>query len=123
MYCRCSNGIPVKNISRILLNVWSGRVSQVLRFATLLLLSISAPHGVGIASETSKTFDFNENSFSDWKVNGNLSKGQVGPRPPEFPDMELDNQAWRFSGEGFLLQADTGEDSFYDFANGDEITI
>ncbi|MGC6444789.1 MAG: DUF1553 domain-containing protein [Rubripirellula sp.] len=98
-------------------------MSQVLRFATLLLLSISSPHGVGIASETSKTFDFNENSFSDWKVNGNLSKGQVGPRPPEFPDMELDNQAWRFSGEGFLLQADTGEDSFYDFANGDEITI
>lgn len=56
-------------------------------------------------------------------ANGNVQRDQVGPRPPEFPDMAADNKAVRLDAGSYLSLPDTGPDSDFDFTNGDAITL
>ena len=47
-----------------------------------------------------------------------------GPRPPEFPDFEVDNLAVKLDGKGAHFSfADPGDHSPYQFTNGDAITL
>ncbi len=55
---------------------------------------------------------------------GNVQRGQPGPRPPEFPDMAADNTSVRFDGQGsYYSIPDEGANSRFDFTNGDAISI
>ena len=68
-------------------------------------------------------WNFDEKIDSYKKV-GKVTFKQPGPRPPEFPDLSKNNQSIRLGGNGSrIVIQDTGEDSHYDFTNGDEISI
>ncbi len=67
-----------------------------------------------------------------WPFNGEVDsliteKGIVklvpGPRPPEFPLFGKSNTAAFFGEQGMLRMQDRGENSPFDFNNGDEISI
>lgn len=68
--------------------------------------------------------DFESETAISWTEKGNVVRDQEGPRPPEFPDLPVNNHAIRFqSGGSHLVIADPGEDSPYDFKLGDTISI
>lgn len=55
---------------------------------------------------------------------GDVVRDQAGPRPPEFPNFAPDNTAIQLKGKGARLEiADPGENSQFDFTNGDAITM
>ncbi len=55
---------------------------------------------------------------------GDIVRDQVGPRPPEFPNLEPDNMAVRLRGDGARFEIrDQGPGSRFDFGNGDSITM
>ena len=97
--------------------------SAVYRFILLLCCFAAVGSSNGWATETARVWDFDAQDSSAWEVRGSVVKNEVGPRAPEFPEMPKDNVAFRFSGEGYLVQDDPGDQSFFDFSNGDEITI
>ncbi|QDV57761.1 DUF1553 domain-containing protein [Rosistilla oblonga] len=55
---------------------------------------------------------------------GGIHRDVPGPRPPTFPDFPVNNSAVNFDGKGsrFVFD-DPGDDSPFDFDNGDEITL
>ncbi|WP_417382391.1 DUF1553 domain-containing protein [Gimesia sp.] len=57
-------------------------------------------------------------------VSGKRVDLAAGPRPAEFPLFDAKNQAAAFQpGNGFLRVVDPGEESIFDFAAGDAITL
>ena len=55
---------------------------------------------------------------------GGVHRDVPGPRPPVYPDFEVDNTAVKLDGRGARLTfADPGTQSPFDFANGDAITL
>ena len=86
-----------------------------------LALVLVCPSAWGV--ETTRVWDFDGEDLAEWEIKGSVSKDGVGPRAPEFPDMSKGNVAFRFGGDGYLIHEDSGDDSFFDFSNGDEITI
>lgn len=55
---------------------------------------------------------------------GDVIRDQAGPRPPEFPNFSPDNTAIELKGKGARIQIeDPGENSAFDFTNGDAITM
>lgn len=55
---------------------------------------------------------------------GGVHRDQPGPRPPAFPDFPLGNTAVRFDGQGSRFTfSDPGDNSRFDFSNGDAITL
>ena len=70
-----------------------------------------------------KIWNFDNSSDSLLKF-GNVNFKQPGPRPPEFPDLSNKNLSVRLGGVGSrIVIKDPGENSYYDFTNGDEISI
>ena len=70
-----------------------------------------------------KVWNFDNASDSHLKF-GNVNFKQPGPRPPEFPDLSKKNSSVRLGGVGSrIVINDPGENSYYDFSNGDEISI
>ncbi len=69
-------------------------------------------------------WDFGTEEVSRLTPHGGVHRDQPGPRPPEFPDFGKDNTAVALDGNGarFVFD-DPGDDSTFDFTNGDEITI
>jgi len=84
---------------------------------------------IGQAAEVKQVWEFGKANLEDWvdaqdwEVKGVVHHEVEGPRPPEFPKMDKENLATQFIGDGFLVRNDTGDDSFFDFKNGDEITL
>ncbi|MBL6725239.1 MAG: hypothetical protein ISQ09_09130, partial [Rubripirellula sp.] len=84
---------------------------------------------IGQAAEVKQVWEFGKANLEDWvdaqdwEVKGVVHHEVEGPRPPEFPKMDKENLATQFIGDGFLVRNDTGDDSFFDFENGDEITL
>ena len=69
-------------------------------------------------------WDFDGNASAAMTHHGEVEHAQPGPRPPEFPDMPADNTSVRFNGQGaYLSIPDEGENSRFDFTNGDSISI
>ena len=93
-----------------------GCVGVVVSFSTIPLSSAAD-------LPTSRIWDFSDSDELDWEVEGTVKVGQVGPRSPEFPDFNETNLAYQFVGDGYLQRMDPGDESFFDFGNGDEITI
>ena len=55
---------------------------------------------------------------------GDVVRDQAGPRPPEFPNFSPENTAIELKGKGARIQIeDPGENSAFDFTNGDAITM
>jgi mono/diheme cytochrome c family protein len=53
-----------------------------------------------------------------------VGRDKPGPRPPEFPGFAPTNTAVKLEGNGArLVLDDSGESSFFDFTNGDAITL
>ena len=70
-----------------------------------------------------KVWNFDNSSDSHLKF-GNVNFKQPGPRPPEFPDLSNKNSSVRLGGVGSrIVIKDPGENSYYDFTHGDEISI
>tara|TARA_R110002095_G_scaffold215072_2_gene208428 strand:+ start:19939 stop:23673 length:3735 start_codon:yes stop_codon:yes gene_type:complete len=75
-------------------------------------------------STTVAKWDFSTEEFTPLSIHGNVTRDQAGPLPPEFPDFAKDNTAVRLDGKGaYLAVTDPGDNSLYDFTNGDSITI
>ncbi|MFI4874505.1 MAG: DUF1549 domain-containing protein, partial [Blastopirellula sp. JB062] len=55
---------------------------------------------------------------------GGIHRDVPGPRPPTYPDFPVNNTSVNFDGQGsrFVFE-DPGDDSPFDFVNGDEITL
>ncbi len=69
-------------------------------------------------------WNFGTEESSPSTIHGDVVRDQAGPRPPEFPDFAPDNTAIRLQGKGARVEiSDPGEKSFYDFTNGDTITM
>ncbi len=69
-------------------------------------------------------FDFGTEEFGPLVPRGDVVRDQVGPRPPEFPNLEADNMAVQLKGNGARFEIkDPGPQSRYDFTNGDAITL
>ncbi len=69
-------------------------------------------------------WSFGTEEISRLSEHGNIHRDQPGPREPEFPDFEKRNTAVKFGGDGAHFSvADHGDNSSFDFTNGDAITI
>ncbi len=69
-------------------------------------------------------WDFGTEERTRLELHGEVHRDQTGPRPPEFPDFAPDNTSVKFGGEGSHFSfADPGENSPFDFTNGDSITL
>ena len=76
-----------------------------------------------VSAQESQIWNFDQSDTTQWELKGEVATQRKGPRPPEFPDLGDRNEAFEFNGSGYLLLSDQGEKSFYDFKNGDELTI
>lgn len=69
-------------------------------------------------------WDFGQEETSRIRAAAGVQRDVPGPRPPEFPDFDVNNTAVRFDGNGVRFEfADPGANSPFDFENGDAITV
>lgn len=69
-------------------------------------------------------WDFESESTDRFRESGKVVRDQAGPRSPEFPNQPAGNQAILLEGRNaYLAVADPGENSPFDFTNGDAITL
>lgn len=67
---------------------------------------------------------FGQEERSQLLAVGGVHRDLPGPRPPEFPDFDADNTAVKLDGSGaHFVFADPGDNSPFDFTNGDAITL
>ncbi|QDV70482.1 Planctomycete cytochrome C [Rosistilla carotiformis] len=96
----------------------------------LSALSISATVGtvmpaLAVADEDPIAFwEFGPEEATPLRPVGGIHRDVPGPRPPVFPDFSINNSAVNFDGKGarFVFD-DPGDESPFDFDNGDEITL
>lgn len=91
----------------------------------ILLLLIAALTLQCDADEPVVRWDFESNHKSaPLEIHGDVTRDQPGPRAPEFPEFTSDNHAVKLNGNGSRLTlADPGENSPFDFRNGDAISL
>lgn len=91
--------------------------------ALLLLFALGGP---GRADEVAKPvayWRFGTEEISKLVPQGSVERDQPGPRPPEFPDFDPNNTAVKLDGRGGrLMIEDGGQESRFDFAQGEVIT-
>jgi hypothetical protein len=68
-------------------------------------------------------YDFEEKTIPGTTSQNPLKLNQPGPRPAEFPDFPAENHALQVDASEFIAVPDLGDNSPYDFANGDTLTI
>lgn len=69
-------------------------------------------------------WDFGEEETTPLMSHGGVHRDIPGPRPPDYPDFELQNTAVKFDGNGaYLFYDDPGSQSPFDFTQGDAITL
>ncbi len=69
-------------------------------------------------------WEFSSETADVFTSHGSILRDQAGPRPPVFPDFEDNNTCIKISDRGsFLSIQDPGEQSAFDFQNGDAITL
>lgn len=86
-----------------------------------ILLFHSAPH---LSAQQVAHWDFESPLQPEVTTAGKVNFDAAGPRSPEYPGFSETNRAVQLSGEGSrLMLADPGENSVYDFTNGDQITL
>ena len=92
-------------------------------FLTFTLLALLASASATAADDSCVRWDFGSEETMPLTAHGDLARDQAGPRPPEFPEMALDNTAVRVDAGAYLSIPDPGADSEFDFKNGDPITL
>lgn len=76
------------------------------------------------AAEPVAFWRFGTEETSRLEPHGAVHRDQPGARPPEFPDLDAENTAVRLDGRGAHFRfADPGDNSPFDFTNGDTITL
>ncbi|EMI22330.1 secreted protein containing DUF1549, partial [Rhodopirellula maiorica SM1] len=91
-----------------------------------VLWAITGSSSIATANGLSETarWDFGSEETSNLQSHGSVYRDQLGPRPPQFPDFEPSNLSVRFDGSGSrYFFPDPGDESEFDFDNGDEITL
>jgi hypothetical protein len=74
--------------------------------------------------ETAAFWRFGTEETTRLEPLGAVHRDQPGPRPPAFPDMDAANTAVRLDGRGARFRMpDPGDDSPFDFTNGQSITL
>lgn len=93
-----------------------------MRFAIPALLLISLAQTVSAQQVMQLTF---EDPLPDTAQTAeSVRLAQPGPRPPEYPGFSATNQAVHLGGKGArIMITDPGDDSIYDFGEGDEVTL
>jgi mono/diheme cytochrome c family protein len=87
------------------------------------LLFLLITHSLSSA-ETVAFFRFSAEETSKLEPHGSVHRDQPGPRSPEFPDFDKGNLAIKLDGQGsYFRLADPGENSSFDFTNGNSITL
>ncbi len=107
------------------INRWRGE-RPVWRHTLPLLLLGASVLGDGWAEEKTLAarWEFGTEEMTGLKSHGNIRRDLAGPSAPEFPDLDPDNTAVHLDGRGsYFSLADPGENSPYDFGNGDAITL
>lgn len=94
-------------------------ISMALLLCVLACTSVSAHE----ASTPVARWDFGAEETTPMAARGNVQRDQMGPRPPEFPDMAAGNTSVKVDSGAYLSISDTGPDSDFDFTNGDAITL
>lgn len=90
-----------------------------LLFAILSLLFASR-----LSAQQVAHWDFEAPLEKAFTTAGKVNFDAAGPRSPEYPGFSNTNSAVQLGGAGSrLMLADPGEDSVYDFTNGDQITL
>lgn len=105
--------------TRLLLHAFR-KVVRPKFFAAGCLLALPC---TGTAAPVAK-WDFSAEEPAPLTAKGDLVRDQPGPRPPDFPELDPDNTAVQFKGNGarFEIQ-DPGPQSRFDFTNGETITL
>ena len=76
------------------------------------------------AEEPVARWEFESEGGIPLTQHGGVHRDVPGPRPPRFPDFPSNNLAVQLDGNGARLTlADPGNESPFDFTNGDEITL
>ena len=76
------------------------------------------------AAQTTPAWTFDGASHPELIPVGAVTFKQPGPRRPDYPRFEQTNEAVTFDGKGsHLVVKDTGENSIFDFKNGDALTL
>ena len=69
-------------------------------------------------------WDFNAEESTPLQSHGVVQRDIPGPRPTTYPDFDASNTAVRLDGNGaYLSLEDPGNQSAFDFTNGDSITL
>lgn len=69
-------------------------------------------------------WEFGAEETTPLQPKGGVHRDVPGPRPPVYPDFDVDNTAVKLDGRGArLIYADPGDQSQFDFTNGDSITL
>lgn len=90
----------------------------------ITILALVATATIDAAEPTSIRWDFGAEETSKLQSVGGVERDVPGPRPPDYPDFDANNTAVRLDGRGaHLLFEDPGPDSFFDFNQGDAITL
>jgi len=93
------------------------------KFVSLLGLCLLTISGSIKAAPVAK-WEFSQEEQSQLLAVGGIHRDVPGPRPPEFPDFDLENTAVKLDGSGARYTFnDSGAASNFDFTNGDAITI
>lgn len=99
------------------------REERVIRGSLLIYLGLIWCAGSAGADPVAR-WNFGAEETTHLVSHAGVHRDQPGPRPPEFPDFDPDNTAVRFDGSGAHYSfADPGDNSPFDFTNGDAITL
>lgn len=92
-----------------------------LALASLMALLLS---GALASAAVVARWDFGAEEPTRLTPHGGVHRDVPGPRPPEFPDFDVNNTAVQLDGNGARFTFDDpGSGSGFDFANGDTITL
>ncbi len=90
----------------------------------LALLVLWMPREVGADSLRVTQWDFEMEEIEPMTAHGDVVRDQPGPRPPEFPNFNIENTAIYLKGKGSRIEIpDAGVHSSFDFKNGDSVTM
>ena len=111
-------------INYLYLFIGLNKMTFKLRFFWILLLCNILSATFSFAQEPLAIWHFDTEETSKLQSVGGVHRDVAGPRPPMFPDFSPANTAVKFDGKGsrFVLK-DLGNDSKFDFTNGDSITL
>jgi hypothetical protein len=104
--------------------IWTRGLSCVSQLMMVLCVLVVCGPVTAADPPAALRWNFGAEETTPLVANGDIHRDVPGPRPPEYPDFEVNNTAVRFDGGGVWLSfEDPGAQSIVDFTNGDAITL